>query len=61
MKIEVDQEKILFNLHEVMSQLVVGLESCLGLENLRATEINYLNRKVHLMKIARSCNGTFRS
>ena len=45
-----------------MSELGVGLESGLGLENLRATEMNdHLDRKVHVMKIASSCNWTFKS
>ena len=45
-----------------MSGLGVGLESGLGLENLRAIEMDYdLNHKVHLVKIASSCNWTFRS
>ena len=45
-----------------MSELVVGLESGLGLENQRAAEMNYhLNHKVRLIEISSSCNWTFRS
>ena len=32
---------ILIKLHDAMSELGVGLESDLGLENLKATEVNY--------------------
>ena len=34
-------EDILIKLHDAMSELGVGLESGLGLENLTATEVNY--------------------
>ena len=50
-KIEEDQRHFIQVLCHAM--LGVGLESGLGLENLRGTEMNYhLNHKVHLMKIA---------
>ena len=53
---------ILFKLYDVMSELGVGLESGVGLDNLRTTEMNYhLSHKVHLMKVASLCNWAFRS
>ena len=53
---------ILFKLHDAKSELGEGLELDLGLENLRATEMNYhLNHQAHLLKITSLCNWTFRS